>query len=618
MSESKISATAPGSASQRFLAARGLYDIDWSHLEHAYGPADDTPAHLETLYRASRRSKSNESGREKGDADGDGDDKDGLFALHDLEGSIAHQGSRYSASQAAVPFLYAILGGCQGSDAVDDDDDDDDDDDVDNNDDDDCCCCERYRGDILGLLGRLAVGNPTEFVPRGGIDAAAWRAATAAKQDPCWPAKEEQRRVNWVAEAEATGDTAEIKRRRTRVMMMPDPEDEVLAAAVELGCYDAVRQGLSAVRSLLRTQMSAATQSEAVLLLALFTEPVEAEASERVLRELLRHDDKKTEVTVRGSALLALGLLRRQRDGSADDSTKAAAAEAQKLLEETHAAAKAKREANSSDKDAAFEQWCCAVALVLLLGTSGVGSAVLSDVVAPLKDFNGVFDAYQPSKQVREKTTEEEEEEEGGGEKEAKGQQEGDAREDHPRKIERSEDQRDNERREDEKNSERSEDKKEHERSEDRKEHERSEDRKERRWFAFAPDDLDRLCGALLVDVKGSEHPDVARAVIGALRQAEGLAAVQDLTETALSMVFGPGTERSNTMSIITIISNKQDKVLPPFAQLSPLQQDAVQALAEVSEVRWLFMDFQSTLKQWGLPNTQTELAAYVSGKEEE
>ncbi|MEV6107402.1 hypothetical protein AB0M28_22240 [Streptomyces sp. NPDC051940] len=68
----------------------GVDDIDWSALEHAYGPADDVPA----LLRAA----------------GAADPAVREVALDELVSSLCHQGSVYSATSAAVPFLARLAG----------------------------------------------------------------------------------------------------------------------------------------------------------------------------------------------------------------------------------------------------------------------------------------------------------------------------------------------------------------------------------------------------------------------------------------------------------------------------------------------------------------------------
>ncbi|AXG81078.1 hypothetical protein [Streptomyces paludis] len=77
--------------SDRQSLARVLEDLDdhpWSELEHAYGEADDVP----DLLRA---------------AAGE-DEEEAEEALGELYGSILHQGSVYSASACAVPYLAGL------------------------------------------------------------------------------------------------------------------------------------------------------------------------------------------------------------------------------------------------------------------------------------------------------------------------------------------------------------------------------------------------------------------------------------------------------------------------------------------------------------------------------
>ena len=62
-----------------------LGSIDWSALEHAYGPADDVPELIRGLYSTR------------------GDEFEGV--CEELAGCIFHQGSLYSATAEAVPFL---------------------------------------------------------------------------------------------------------------------------------------------------------------------------------------------------------------------------------------------------------------------------------------------------------------------------------------------------------------------------------------------------------------------------------------------------------------------------------------------------------------------------------
>lgn len=66
----------------------GLDDIDWAGLDHAYGSAEDVPDLLRALSSA--------------------DEDERQAALGELFTNIFHQGNRYGASAAAVPFLLAL------------------------------------------------------------------------------------------------------------------------------------------------------------------------------------------------------------------------------------------------------------------------------------------------------------------------------------------------------------------------------------------------------------------------------------------------------------------------------------------------------------------------------
>ena len=71
------------------LAFAGLDQVDWSAVEDAYGPATDVPALLRAL------------------VSGNPDHRE--FACRLLHGTIWHQGNVYSATAAAIPFLYNLL-----------------------------------------------------------------------------------------------------------------------------------------------------------------------------------------------------------------------------------------------------------------------------------------------------------------------------------------------------------------------------------------------------------------------------------------------------------------------------------------------------------------------------
>lgn len=92
-----ISALAPLAASEDrpprgrarggWVMFEGLDKIDWSKLEHAYGPASDVPELIRALV----------------------DDAEREGAMHALHGNIFHQSTRYEATPHAVPFIVEIV-----------------------------------------------------------------------------------------------------------------------------------------------------------------------------------------------------------------------------------------------------------------------------------------------------------------------------------------------------------------------------------------------------------------------------------------------------------------------------------------------------------------------------
>ncbi|WP_439658676.1 hypothetical protein ACSHWB_40840 [Lentzea sp. HUAS TT2] len=67
----------------------GLHDVDWAALEDAYGTADETPLFIEALT-----------------SDDAGDQSFGVYGLYS---ATTHQGSVYTASEAAIPFLAELV-----------------------------------------------------------------------------------------------------------------------------------------------------------------------------------------------------------------------------------------------------------------------------------------------------------------------------------------------------------------------------------------------------------------------------------------------------------------------------------------------------------------------------
>jgi hypothetical protein len=186
-----------------------LDQVPWSRLSHAYGSAQDVPDQLTALRSA--------------DADRRAD------ALRSLYGSIFHQGTVFEATAHAVPFLLDLVADP----------------------------ATPGRADLLGLLGRLAVGDDEQWLP-------------------------EQR-----------------------------PAAAGVAAEVVLDTYAAVRAGVPLLGELLG-DADPAVRTGAAYLLAWF--PDDAARTLPALAVLAQRDDHAPAVA---AALLAIGLLGGQPDPAA-------------------------------------------------------------------------------------------------------------------------------------------------------------------------------------------------------------------------------------------------------------------------------------------------------------
>ena len=181
----------------------GLDDVDWAGLRHAYGSAEGIPAAL----RALRSSSSDER-------------KEALTER--LWHSIWHQGTRYEATAAAVPFMVALAADPATPD----------------------------RKEIVYLLMMLSVGYPDERLP-DGVDIAAWRADLRERRT-LTPEGWERLLDAWVAEA----PNEHQRDRRGWLREERDQQDELRRLEVDLAVYDAVLAGVPALRPLLESPES--------------------------------------------------------------------------------------------------------------------------------------------------------------------------------------------------------------------------------------------------------------------------------------------------------------------------------------------------------------------------
>lgn len=225
----------------------GLDEVDWAELGHAYGRAQDVPGQLTAV-----------CGQDEAAREG---------ALRSLFGNIFHQGTRYSASPYAVPFLARIA--LAGPHPV--------------------------REGALRLLTRLAIDWHDEYDLPGGIDIKAWRAAAAKlTMDEA---------LAWYDE-QIAAEPDEERRRRIREIRAEWAAGRLMdSRASALLSYDAVRAELPGLFPLL-DDPDPVIRTRAAYLSAWF--PEEAAA---VLPRLLDRLQVEDSVTVTATALVAVGLL---------------------------------------------------------------------------------------------------------------------------------------------------------------------------------------------------------------------------------------------------------------------------------------------------------------------
>jgi len=217
----------------------GLGAVDWAALEHAYGSAGDVPE----LIRALR----------------DRDPEVRNRALWQLWGNIYHQGSRFQASAAAVPFLLELV--------------------VDP--------ATPGRSEIVRLLAALAIGYDEAWVP-GAFPVAAYRTDAAAGEQ-----------LLRAAPPVGAGDGGVARRAYFESLAV---DDNRVGAFFELAAYDAVRAGVAQVGALLADE-APALRVAAAYALAWF--PEEAAVSVPVLGRAVADSDPAVATT----ALVAVGLV---------------------------------------------------------------------------------------------------------------------------------------------------------------------------------------------------------------------------------------------------------------------------------------------------------------------
>ncbi|MGW1107252.1 HEAT repeat domain-containing protein [Streptomyces sp. NPDC002540] len=225
----------------------GVDEVNWAGLFHAYGSAQDVPGQLRSVC---------------------GDDEAARkAALSKLFSNIFHQGTRYSASPRAVPFLARIA----------------------------VAGPRTARVGTLWLLTRLAVDWHDEYTLPHGIDTVAWRAVAAENS--------QEQFLAWYDEELATEQDPDRRSRLEEGRTYCAEGGFIDSRAGGLASYDAVRAELPSLTCLL-DDPDPEVRTRTAYLLAWF--PEEGRWIAPLLLARLEHEpDSRTAAT----ALVAVGLV---------------------------------------------------------------------------------------------------------------------------------------------------------------------------------------------------------------------------------------------------------------------------------------------------------------------
>jgi hypothetical protein len=247
----------------------GIDDIDWSVLEHAYGPATDVPDLVRALVApdAVERQK----------------------ALHTLYGSIVHQGTRYEATAYAVPFLLELVADP----------------------------ATPGRPELLRLLALLAIGYDEQWLP-GTFPVAEQRAAAAGGAEllRAAPPIAEDDLDDEGEDVDDEGEDEGVEDRYSYYDALSEDDANAVYTHVAIAAYDAVRAGAPLLRSLVAGD-DRVLRRAAAYVLAWFPEDaadgIAALAPATTAGDSDRDGDTESQATA-ATALVAVGLLARGAD----------------------------------------------------------------------------------------------------------------------------------------------------------------------------------------------------------------------------------------------------------------------------------------------------------------
>ncbi|KAI1324307.1 hypothetical protein F5Y16DRAFT_311363 [Xylariaceae sp. FL0255] len=235
----------------------GIDDIDWSSYEDAYGPATNTPKDLRAL--ASRDEEQVDNGQST------------------LYGTIYHQGSRYTASPLAVPFLIRIVADPESL----------------------------KRSRVIYYIILLAVGHFSPTV----IDIAGIRKRLEDFRKKT-PEEYKAGLQAWVDAAPSEG----LKSVREIEVDFMTHGKTLKRLEAELATYDAARKGLPVMLELCHDP-NPEIRMAALFFLAWF--PEDSEASVAVLKTVLKAENETP--TIVATAILGLSFLSKKEDSAIKD-----------------------------------------------------------------------------------------------------------------------------------------------------------------------------------------------------------------------------------------------------------------------------------------------------------
>lgn len=263
--------------------------VDWESRDHAYGSAEDVPNGLRRLLSQDKQVREE--------------------TMYELYSNIYHQGTRYTASVAAIPFLYKLV--------------------------DDPNTPEREN--IIELLVMLALGMNAPDEPLGA-DVARWLKTEAEVRHPEYATQNKQRWADLIAAA-----TNEKERRNREFRASLEPDETPSWQFAQFECYHEVQRGLASMHVCL-DDPSAVVRAQAAYALAWF--PKELQTTREKLLGLLRREEDDA---VRATAVVSLAVVQSMAETDSNQ-------DLIRSIEEEY----------SSDHTTEIVRWACSLALLKL------------------------------------------------------------------------------------------------------------------------------------------------------------------------------------------------------------------------------------------------------------